>query len=170
MSGVVALAARSPWLKVAKIVLPILALALIAGAALWARGVIERTRLERDQAVADVADFRRIVTDATVPPDAKGERPLLSTADAKGALAGAIRDRDDARVTLARVDRETKAAKVRADRADATLAQTQAANLRRLGAAQTRIDQLERARPSASAAENEAAIDDDSRAAWEAWR
>lgn len=165
-----ALAARVPWLKVAKWGGIVFAVVLVIGAGLWARGVIERTRLERDQAVADVADFRRIVTDATVPPGAKGERPLLSTADAKGALAGAIRDRDDARVTLARVDRETKAAKVRADRADANLAQTQAANLRRLGAAQTRIDELERGRSSASAAENEAAIEDDSRAAWEAWR
>ena len=164
------LARRVPWLKVAKVILPIFALMLLVGAALWARSAIERTRLERDAAVADVADFRRIVTDATVPPDAKGERPLLSIADAKGALAGVIRDRTDARTSLARVDRETKAAKVRADRADATLAQTQAANLRRLGAAQARIDELARARPSASAAENAAAIDDDSKAAWEAWR
>lgn len=164
------LASRVPWLKVAKVGLPIIAILMIVSAALWARRVIDVTRLERDQAVADVADFRRIVTDATMPPDSRGVRVLLSIADAKGALAGVIRDRTDARTSLARVDRETKAAKVRADRADAALAQAQAANLRRLGAAQARIDELSRARPAATAAENAAAIDDDSKAAWEAWR
>ena len=163
-------AGRVGWLRVAKIVAPLVVVAGLAIALWYATVIIDRTRVERDAAVADISEFRRLVTDATVPPDAQGDRPLLTTEDAKAAFVGAIRDRDDARESLKRIDRDTKAAKVRADRADTTLATVQATNLRRLGAAQARIDQLERARPSAVPAENAAAIETDSKAAWESWR
>jgi hypothetical protein len=165
-----ALAARVPWLKVLRVALPALAIALLAGALWWAHQVIERTRIERDAAVADVVEFRRLATDATVPPAADGTRPLLTTVDAKAALAGAFRDRDNARAELGRIDRDTKAARQRADRADAALAQEQAANRRRFDAAQGRIAALEAVKPSADAAADAAGIDDDSKAAWESWR
>lgn len=162
--------ARVPWLAIAKVAVPAAIVLGLSFALWWATGVIDRTRLERDAAVGDVLAFRRIVTDATVTAASDGERPLLSTGDAKTALAGALRDRDDARASLRRIDRDTKAAKVRGEAADTALVRTQAANLIRLGAAQARIDALESARPSPVAAENDAAIEDDSKAAWESWR
>lgn len=85
------------WLRIAKVALPVLVGALAVALGWWAWSVYDRTRLERDVAVADVMEIRRTITEATVPPDKAGNRPLLSVADAKAALTGVVRDRDDAR-------------------------------------------------------------------------
>lgn len=158
------------WLRIAKVALPIAAAALLLAALLWTRGTLARTLIERDAAVADVLAFRRLATDATVPTDAKGERPVLSTEDAKAALAGAFRDRDDARASLARVDRETKAARTRSIASDAALVGRQAANARAYARAAPRIAELQRDKPTGKPVEDAAAIEADSKAAWEAWR
>lgn len=160
LSWINALISRAPW--------------IVAGIAIAAflveRQVVVVRTTERNAAVAEVVEFRRLATDATVPPAADGTRPLLSAGDAKAALAAAFRDRDDARASLTRVDREAKAARVRADAGDATLARTQAANARAFDRAAPVIARLEAARPTGSAFVDAIAIDDDSKAAWEAWR
>ncbi len=159
-----------PWLRIARVAAPIVVGLMLVGMLLWTRSMLASTRVQRDAAVTEVVEFRRLATDATVPPGAAGTRPLLSSVDAKAALVGAFRDRDDARAALTRIDRDTKAARVRAAGDDVALARAQAANAASLARAQPRIDELAAAVTTGSAAADAKAIDEDSRAAWEAWR
>ena len=158
------------WLRIARVAAPLLAAALLLGLLLWTRGTLDRTRLQRDEAVADVVEFRRLATDATVTAAADGTRELLSIGDAKAALAGAVRDRDDARAALTRIDRETRATRTRAAASDAALVRAQSANAARYARAAPEIARLEAAEPTGSPQADAAAIEIDSKAAWEAWR
>lgn len=158
------------WLRIAKVALPMLAAIVLVAMLASTRSLLATTRTERDAAVADVAEFRQMVAEATLPPDAVGARPMLSSADAKAALRGLGRDRDDARAALAMIDQEARAARARSAASDAELARAQAENLKRFERAAPMIARLEAAGPTGSVAADAAAIDDDSKAAWEAWR
>lgn len=150
----------APWIAVGL---------LLAAAVVQKREVIaQRERIvfverERDR-------FVDAVTEATVPPDAQGQRARLTPDEALAAARGLARDRDDARAALARIDREARAARSRTTAADAYLRQVQGVNARAYARAAPEIARLEAARATGSAARDAAAIETDSKAAWEAWR
>lgn len=155
------------WWRVAKIALPVLAVALLLGALLYTKATLRRTLVERDAAVADVTTFRRLVTDATVPADAEGDRALLSTVDAQAAAVAVFRDRDDARAALTRIDRDTRAARTRSVASDAALARTQAGMARTYAReVAPRVAKLDAAPPVQDDAAEAAAIGRDSLEAW----
>lgn len=130
------------------------------------------TKYQRDEAIVqrDIlyvwqTDVTEAVSAATVP-DGK----MLKPTQVKGALAGLVRDRTDARTALQRVSRETLAAKVRADKADADLKRTQADNTKKFAAAQRTINALEARKPTGVPSKDQALIEEDSMQAWKGWK
>lgn len=170
LAGALKAAAGLPWLRIARIAAPVLVISLLIGWALVTRTMLESTRVQRDAAIADVAEFRRLATDATVTAGPDGTRALLSVPDAKAALAGAFRDRDDARSQLRSISQRTTEAKTRSDDADAALTQAQARNAAAFEGAAPRIAALAAAKPTGKADEDAAAIAKDSGAPWEGWK
>lgn len=144
-------------------VAPWVAAGVLLAAALVERVTIVRVTAERDRLVT-------VVTDATVPADARGDRKALTPDQALAAAAGLARDRDDARASLARVDADARASKARSDVADRALARTQTVNRREFAQAAPRIAALAAAKPAGDPDADAAAIERDSKAAWEGWR
>ncbi len=144
-------------------VAPFIVLGILIAALLVQRQTVIRIAGERDRLVT-------VVTEATVPPDAKGRRKALTPDEALAAARGLARDRDDARGSLATISQRTVAAKKRDVAADTALVRTQAANVREFARVAPRIEALATAKPTGRPDTDAAAIDVDSRAAWEGWQ
>ena len=143
-------------------------------AALVGLGVLTWSWHSRGQEIARLTDWQGQVviaaTDATVTPDSRGVRKALNPEQVPAAFTALKASLDSALGTLQQVDRETAAAKSRADEADARLASQQKAFDRQYAASQKRIESLASRLPAETPAEQCEAISESSRSAWEGWR
>lgn len=116
-------------------------------------------RVERDQ-VLDV------VTELTVPANAKGERVRLSTTDALAAARGLGREVTSRRANDRETTRRTRETVVRSDTADRALADVQRANVRRAERVAPVIRRLQNTKVAETAEEAARAIDEASLLPW----
>jgi uncharacterized small protein (DUF1192 family) len=144
-------------------------LALLASV-FWIKSQRDDARAERDTLASWQQSVQDKMTVATVDPDKNGQRKRLDPGATLAGLDGLVRDRDDARRSLDTISKETLAAKARADAADATLAQRQAENAKRLAGAQAEIDRLRAVRSTGDAGKDAAQVAADSEAPWKGWR
>lgn len=130
--------------------------------------------MSRGQEIARLKDWQNAVvisaTDATVKPDAKGVRKPLVPEQVPAAIAALKRSLDSATGSLDRISADAKAAKERADKADAALATATAAFEQRYQSAEKRIAALDARKPAADPVQQCANIAADSKAAWEGWK
>lgn len=144
--------------------------ALVAFGLYWSANSRLTTRtVERDAAQGEVRQFRDVVTELTVPPDAKGERVILSTMDALAAARGLGREVATRRTNDRETTRRTRETAVRSDTADRALADTQRANVRRAARVAPVIERLQRTQAADTPEEAAQAIDDASRLPWKEW-
>lgn len=141
----------------------------VAGGVLLAAALVERTTIvqvtgERDRLVT-------VVSDATLDPDAGGQRRPLTLAQAL-AYRRAARQLVSKRIAspLARPQEQKAASARRSLAADVALARAQAVNAVRFARAAPRIAALARAKPTGDADTDAAAVERDSRAPWESWQ
>ena len=128
----------------------------------------------RGQEIARLNDWQTQVviatTDATVEPDAKGVRKPLKPEQVVGAINGLNRGLVSARSALTLISTQALEAKQRADNADKALATATVVFEQRYSSAEKRIAALDKKTPGKTVAEQCAAIQGDSKAAWEGWR
>lgn len=109
------------------------------------------------------ADFRRHMQ-SVLSAASDSHEALLD----KGATVS--RENGERRQALETINRDTQAARSRADAADARLRDEQAANQRRFAAYERRITDLQSRRPTGNAEQDLHIIEQDSEAAWRGWR
>lgn len=143
-------------------------LALLASV-FWIKAQRDDARRERDNLAGWQQSVQDKVTIATVQPDKNGQRKRLDPGATLAGIDAVVRDRDDARRSLDTISKETLAAKARADVADATLAQRQAENAKRLAGAQAEIARLRAVRSTGDAGKDAAQVAADSEAPWKGW-
>ena len=146
------------WVK-AGIALLFVALAVSLG--LQYQTIVTRTG-ERDRIIT-------VLTEATVAPDNKGNRKLLTPEAALAAARSIVRERDNRTAVIERIDTTTKAAKTRDAAADVHLADQQSRNMREAARSSPVIAALEEVKPSGDAGVDNAAIDNASQAPWRNW-
>lgn len=155
-----------PGFSWAKATLGIVAFA----AAAWGGWTIQHWRSQAHELSDWQSQVIQYVTEATVPPDGGGNQKLIKPSAVIPALRGLAADRDNARQTLEKISADTRAAKARADAADARLATVQKDNQARAAASAKVIAELRVARPTGDAEADQALIDTASRAAWRGWK
>jgi len=158
----------SPWvtaLKWAKrlwFLIPLLAVSCLYVVTKYQR---DEAIVQRDVLIVWQKDVTEAVSAATVP-DGK----MLKPAQVKGALAGLVRDRTNARAALKSISKETLAAKARANQADAALVRVQSENTKKFAAAQRTIAELEHRKSTGIPAKDQGLIEEDSKQAWKGWK
>ena len=111
-----------------------------------------------------------VTTDATVNPDGKGNRKLLTAEAVPGAIAGLKRSYDSAASTLAGISADSLKDKALQRQLDQQLAAILAGQDKSAGASAATIKALI-ARVSTGDPEKDCKqVDQDSNAAWDAWR
>ncbi len=144
------------------------------GIAVVAVVVLAMSWMGRGQEIARLTEWQNTVvnsaTVATVAPDAKGVRKPLAPEQVVGAIQSLKWSLDNASGNLEAINQRAAEAKTRADNADKALAQATVIFEQRYASAEKRIAALDKKTPGKTVAEQCAAIQGDSKAAWEGWR
>lgn len=136
--------------------------------------VLAMSWMGRGQEIARLTEWQQTVvnsaTVATVEPDAKGVRKTLKPEQVVGAIQSLKWSRDNAYESLDGINQRAAEAKARADNADKALANATVIFEQRFSSAEKRIAALDKKTPGKTLADQCAAIQADSKAAWEGWK
>lgn len=137
-------------------------------------GIAVASWLARGREIVRLSDWQATVIDtttlATVDPDDKGRRKLLSAAQVPGAIAALKRSFDNASTTLATIDAAALKDKAISDKLDASLAAILADQAKRSAGTNATIADLLNRKSSGDAAKDCAVISADSETPWNGWR
>lgn len=148
----------------------------LAGTAIVVAGLLAfvASWMSRGQTIERLSQWQDTVviatTDATVLPDAKGNRKLLTAAQVPSAIAGLKRSVDSCQAASAERSRLTEEALKRANAADQALANVQTIMRGEYSSAQKRIEALEHVKAAPTPELQCQAVGADSQAAWEGWK
>lgn len=130
--------------------------------------------MSRGQEIARLKDWQNGVviaaTDATVQPDAKGVRKTLLPVQVPSAIGALKRSLDNANVAFDSITRTAAESKLRAEEANAALANASVLFDKQYVSSQKRIDALANKKPQATPELQCQAVTADSKAAWEGWK
>lgn len=137
-------------------------------------GVFVASWLARGREIDRLKEWQATVvlsaTQATVEPDKKGKRKLLSPDQVPAAIAALKRTADNAESTLANIDRAALKDKAISDKLDAALDSLLADNEKKAEGSSAAIRALLERKATGDREQDCAAMEADSQAPWSGWR